>query len=251
MNLTVVQFNTLADNLAVDFPLCPPEYLKWDYRKNLILQKILNAHARIIALQEVDHFDDFFKNEMKEYFYEGLFVKKANSNDGCVVFYHKSLSLIRHQFIEYPNMNQRGIYCEFQLNDFAFAFVTTHFKAKLPFQDQRLIQADFLLKTIKLFNEKSLPCIIALDMNDTPDSPVYDKFIKEDFVSTYQNVDFTTFKVRKDGEFCRVIDYIFCKGLTDYSTYELPTKEMIGSNGLPSKYHPSDHLMLITYFAKD
>lgn len=73
-------------------------------------------------------------------------------------------------------------------------------------------------------------------------------------MSNDQEPSFTTWKFRRhDGiehEQCHAIDYIFYKpeGFTPIAILKLPTKEDIGSNGLPCTQYPSDHLALETVF---
>ena len=82
----VMQFNTLADELSDAFPFVDSSYLTWDYRKNAILEEIKRNSADIVALEEVDHFKDFFLPEMKRFGYEGEGLMKTNANNGYVCF---------------------------------------------------------------------------------------------------------------------------------------------------------------------
>jgi hypothetical protein len=98
-------------------------------------------------------------------------------------------------------------------------FVGTHLKAKKPYANIRRLQTKAILQYL---NDKE---------------PL-----------------FTTWKFREhDGieeEQCRTIDYIFYKpeGFVPIAILNLPSKEDIGRNGLPSNEYPSDHLAVETIF---
>ena len=102
--------------------------------------------------------------------------------------------------------------------------------------------------------------IVSGDFNGEANEPFYDIIYKAGFSSAYRTMLndreplFTTWKFRKDNdnevEQCRTIDYIFYKpeGFSPNAILSLPTKEDIGSDGLPSNEYPSDHLALQTIF---
>eukprot|EP00929_Paragymnodinium_shiwhaense_P069548 TRINITY_DN35072_c0_g1_i1.p1 TRINITY_DN35072_c0_g1~~TRINITY_DN35072_c0_g1_i1.p1 ORF type:complete len:163 (+),score=20.80 TRINITY_DN35072_c0_g1_i1:72-560(+) len=75
----IAQFNILADGLSGKskrlggFTECDPGALQWEYRKHRILEELFR-HGRppdIIALQEVDHFHDWFQPFLAELGYDG------------------------------------------------------------------------------------------------------------------------------------------------------------------------------------
>ena len=87
--LRLLQFNTLADGLCgadIDGPLggfdsVPPGALNWEYRKARLLEELMR-HGElpdIIAMQEVDHFYDWFEPELEKLGYSGTFLKKRHS----------------------------------------------------------------------------------------------------------------------------------------------------------------------------
>jgi mRNA deadenylase 3'-5' endonuclease subunit Ccr4 len=106
----------LADGLSAldkenpDYLRIPMDILKWEYRKDLILNEIVQYAPDIITLQENDHFFDFFLPEMSRRGYTGFFCPKPVSSclevstraDGCTVFINKStLSCISSYSITY------------------------------------------------------------------------------------------------------------------------------------------------------
>jgi len=252
MEVTVLQFNTLADTVSNSFPLCHPEYLSWSYRKKLILEKLLSNNIDVICLQEVDHYDEL-KDEMSKHGYHGIFKKKNGENkDGSVIFFSSRLSINRVQSFEYDSdMSQVGIIAEFSFSDHdphthTFIVATTHFKAKPEFEETRKRMANILLDKINEINIDFLPVIIALDMNAEPTSESY-AILSSSYKSVFEP-KFTTFKIRQH-KVCRTIDYIlYCRNVDVISKNNLPTEEEIGENGLPNQYHPSDHLDLMATF---
>jgi len=74
------------------------DILKWEYRKDLILNEIVQYSPDIITLHENDHFFDFFLPEMSRRGYTGFFAPKPRSPcldvstraDGSSIFINKS-----------------------------------------------------------------------------------------------------------------------------------------------------------------
>lgn len=142
-----------------------------------------------------------------------------------------------------------------------FVFLGTHFKAKKQFADSRTNQANALVEFLGQNYRKEQAVILAGDFNGETDEPFYDVLLKSEFASAYrtlmnnQEPAFTTwkFKSREEGkekEESRTIDYIFYRSshLIPVAYLELPTKDDIGPNGLPSPNYPSDHLALQSIF---
>ncbi|CAE7633604.1 CCR4-1, partial [Symbiodinium sp. CCMP2456] len=86
--VTVCTFNVLAE--ALEPTGCA---VSFDARKDGLLQEILRSQAEIVCLQEVDHFQDFFRPVLEGHGYEGYFVPKtkkpkgsANVTEGQAIF---------------------------------------------------------------------------------------------------------------------------------------------------------------------
>ncbi|CAE7533672.1 CCR4-1, partial [Symbiodinium microadriaticum] len=58
--------------------------VSFEARKDGLLQEILRSQAEIVCLQEVDHFQDFFRPELERHGYEGYFVPKTKNPKGSV-----------------------------------------------------------------------------------------------------------------------------------------------------------------------
>lgn len=82
------------------FIKCPKSALKWSDRGPLLLQEMLRANPDIMCLEEVDHYQDFFRPELSRHGYESTFFPKRYSPcllfpnnsgpDGCALFYRSA-----------------------------------------------------------------------------------------------------------------------------------------------------------------
>jgi CCR4-NOT transcription complex subunit 6 len=112
----VLTYNILCDKFATPqmYGYTPSWALKWDYRKEFILQEIMSYSADIVSLQEVDveQYEEYFSHHLSEQGYEGVFYPKSRVRtmrdeekrrvDGCAIFYKTSkFQLIEKQVVEY------------------------------------------------------------------------------------------------------------------------------------------------------
>jgi endonuclease/exonuclease/phosphatase family metal-dependent hydrolase len=195
VRFSVAQFNILADGLSAmrddlgGFTASPVAFLDWDYRKHRIVEELMRHGSTpdIIALQEVDHFYDWFEPVLNKHGYEGLFFKKPNSpcrssrdpslEDGCALFWkNESMKLVSFETMNYDRFDLHGKPLNEKSNQVALiavveplggipmAVATTHLlAAKTPEGERtRSQQINQLLGRLQQLN---LPCIIALDMN--------------------------------------------------------------------------------------
>ena len=105
--LSVVQYNVLAEGLSnpemsldAGFDSMPPERMRWAHRGALVLERLIEADADIVCLQEVDHYHDSVEPAMRAAGYAGLYREdewspcRANTNgalkDGVALFYRRS-----------------------------------------------------------------------------------------------------------------------------------------------------------------
>ncbi|GAU95840.1 hypothetical protein RvY_07385 [Ramazzottius varieornatus] len=93
----VISYNILADVYADQesslkdlFPYCPPEFMKSDYRRQLLVDEISGYNADLVCLQEVDTklFSRYFDRQFRRKGFEGVLLsKKGNIAEGVVTFY--------------------------------------------------------------------------------------------------------------------------------------------------------------------
>ncbi len=100
-NFTVLTYNILCHHFAppTTYGYTPSWALEWNYRRQTILQEIVNASADIICLQEVDcqQYAEFFHPELKKHGYDGAHYPRSRARtmsseeaklvDGCAVFW--------------------------------------------------------------------------------------------------------------------------------------------------------------------
>lgn len=96
----VMNWNVLADLYCTEsmYPYSEKWTLSWTWRKHLILKELKSMAADIITLQEVqkDAYDDWFKPQLAEAGYEGIYQQKKREPifhrgkyiaEGCATFY--------------------------------------------------------------------------------------------------------------------------------------------------------------------
>ncbi|KAK3148286.1 hypothetical protein QOZ80_3BG0293100 [Eleusine coracana subsp. coracana] len=100
-SFTVLSYNILADAYATSdtYSYCPTWALSWAYRRQNLLREIVDYHADIICLQEVqnNHFEEFFAPELDKHGYQALYKKRtievytgsSQAIDGCATFFRR------------------------------------------------------------------------------------------------------------------------------------------------------------------
>lgn len=255
-HIRISQWNILADGLAQNgnFKYCEPETLDWKQRHLNIISKINQSNSDVITLQEVNRLTDI-SNEYNSFMStkeSSPAIKYGYPADGIAILWKSHFKSIKQGIIKFTDNNdslysQEAIYVILQKSNIKFIVCSTHLKAKADYTDIRERQAKQLMNALdKLSNEYDCPVIIGCDMNDIPKSKPYLAIIEHTLKlkSVYENSRFTTWKFRND-EVKRVIDYIFISDKIKINKVEeLPDEVAIGSEGLPNKNYPSDHLML-------
>jgi mRNA deadenylase 3'-5' endonuclease subunit Ccr4 len=88
--VVVQQFNVLADSLSDAFPLVDPSVLTWTHRAPLLLAEIARADADLVALEEVDRYDDTFAPFFASRGFTSIYVPKVGADHGCVLAFRSS-----------------------------------------------------------------------------------------------------------------------------------------------------------------
>ncbi|EGG12502.1 uncharacterized protein MELLADRAFT_46528 [Melampsora larici-populina 98AG31] len=120
---TMMCYNILCERYASDrmYGYTPSWALNWEYRKDLILQELMQYGADLICLQEVDveQYEDFFVQNLKDQGYEGVFFPKSRARtmgseerrhvDGCATFFKTSIfQLIERECVEFNQIPMRS-----------------------------------------------------------------------------------------------------------------------------------------------
>ena len=263
--VSILQFNILADHLSDAFPLVDKDCLKWENRKTLILEHILQKSPDIICLEEVDHFTDWFQPELAKFGYTGYFITKKV--DGCALFFKHDkfragsggIRLIKlSDYLPAPfnkTSQQVAIVAHLRTLDFANIIIgMTHLKAKYGFDEMRLEQIKIVCEKINELRDylvDACPILLAGDFNADPDSNVV-KYVSQQFNSSLpldNSSFFTTWKIRPPEENKRTIDYIFhSNNLVCNDTFCPNDEATIPYPRLPSSIFPSDHLPIYARF---
>lgn len=268
------------------FIKCPIVALQWDYRKALIIKEILRSGADILCLEEVDHFEDFFKPTLAQHGFEGFFLPKIdspclafpvnNGPDGCAMFYRsEQFKLLRKKEVILKNIegvdsHQVALLAEFQKKQAvpgkacSIVVAMTHLKAKTEGKELRTAQGKHLIEEASAFSAPGQPVVIAGDFNATTKEGVYKHFSDNDshprlkLESSYKVARFskeeplfTSWKFRAKGEAKYTIDYIWYTPdtLCVEGVWEIPKEGAIGKDAMPCPVYPSDHAALCTSFS--
>ena len=227
----------------------------------------------IICLQEVDHFK-LIRKALCSIGYHGRFVPKPdspclylednNGPDGSAIFYKKEkFELISKssRALEVWGVKSNQVVLSLVLahkeSGKEVCVATTHLKARngALLSSLRNEQGKDTLDMLeKIVDDR--PVIIAGDFNAEPSEPIYKTLTENKKIpleSAYtidskekDRLEYTTWKIRETGEQKYILDYIFhSPQLETVSTLDMPTKDQVGPDRLPSLEFASDHLSLV------
>lgn len=121
-SFSVLSYNILCEKYATPqmYGYTPSWALGWDYRKELIMQEVMNYSADILCLQEVavEQYESFFLKHLEEHGYDGVYYPKSRARtmtgdekklvDGCAVFYKSAtFALVEQHMIEFNQIAMR------------------------------------------------------------------------------------------------------------------------------------------------
>lgn len=79
-------------------------YLSFKFRSVRILHEIRESNSDIICLQEVDHFDDFYKPRLEELGYD-LHTTFRREKDAVLIGFKKELlTIVEKEIVEYNDL---------------------------------------------------------------------------------------------------------------------------------------------------
>eukprot|EP00754_Rhynchopus_humris_P001023 Rhum_TRINITY_DN10644_c0_g1::Rhum_TRINITY_DN10644_c0_g1_i1::g.39450::m.39450/K18764/CCRN4L; nocturnin len=192
----VMQFNMLAEGLSAracdtppfeaekestsgGFTAVPDAVCDWSVRRYLLLEKILAVDADVVALEECDHFHDFFLPLLSLHGYKGVFVEKALSpclqfgyySDGVAVLYKEAVFEKKGHSQITKGCTHLCLSLEHRSTQVPFIVAATHLKAKATQENEelRLEQIDGLISHVDtVWAEMQAPS----EDGDTPQAPV-------------------------------------------------------------------------------
>lgn len=243
MSFSILTWNILADccadNSPQGFPHADPEILKWEYRSNLIVERVFKERHSIICLQEVEHPQPLI-DAAEKLGYGHDFTRSNGAKHGLLVMWLlKDFQLITSRSSKFTSSTQSYSMFVFNKN---LVVVTTHLKAKPEFSHVRSQQIKEILEIV---GKCQGPVIIAGDFNAIPTEDCITQ-VSNNFTNAFPECKFTTVKLRKELV-CRVIDYIWFKCLSLESAGLLPSQPPEHPY-YPNSQHPSDHIHLTATF---
>lgn len=193
--LKFMQFNVLADGLSGKdpekggFEAVPPLSLDWQFRRINLLREIFRQGVwpDIISMEEVDHYDDWFKPFLTALGYLGSFIAKPNSpckrtapdsglEDGCALFWRNdTVELKQLETMNYDNYAEDGTPTGEKSNQVAIlatlkvqgagpvVAAVTHLSAAKTPEGERS-RAHQMSELINRLSSLRLPCIVGLGL---------------------------------------------------------------------------------------
>jgi mRNA deadenylase 3'-5' endonuclease subunit Ccr4 len=98
-----MHWNALSQQLAIDFPRCPEQFLTWDHRRPLILDELTRYDPDVMCIAECDSYETTMLPFFSERGYVGIYKKKTGwHRDGIVVFYKTArLKLRKYEIVDF------------------------------------------------------------------------------------------------------------------------------------------------------
>jgi len=181
---SVLSYNILAECLAPRFKDdVPPEVLDFKNRCNGIVQNIKELNADVMILEEVDHFKDFYEQQIKNLGYQICYHQRPhNLGDGtCICFKPELFKLMSTKTLDYNKghkyendpifkQNNVGIYC--QLNHIKTGknlnVIGTHLYHHPKNEEVKYLQIGEILDFIQDNLDPRDYIIFGGDLNSTP-----------------------------------------------------------------------------------
>jgi len=122
----VMNWNVLADLYCTEsmYPYSEKWTLSWSWRKHLILKELKSMAADIITLQEVqkDAYDDWFRPQLAEAGYEGIYQQKKREPifhrgryiaEGCATFFKTTrFKRVDKHIVDYDKLSSVELRCQ-------------------------------------------------------------------------------------------------------------------------------------------
>jgi mRNA deadenylase 3'-5' endonuclease subunit Ccr4 len=250
--IKLTSYNILANSYVKPewFTRSQPKYLAWDFRKELLVNKLKDLQSEIICLQEVEPAAfDYLEKVLADHEYNGIYQQKKNRPDGCACFYnYKKLDFQGFETHYYNdrangenNSGHLAMIARFKFDVGLITIVNTHLKWDINKENNQIgyLQIKELIDLYISAGKNDYGWVICGDFNSQPGSPAIKELINNNFVDVYadkkQNTSNSNFKAKR-------VDYIFC------------TKEIVGApedileindqTPLPSHEDGSDHIAI-------
>jgi len=248
----VAHFNVLADELCVpgDFEGVDADTMKWETRRERLLDVITAARPDILSLVECDHYADFWQPRLAALGFAaaGYAVKHADGRKthGVALFMRRGGPFKIHCA---PLTLTSGVACVitgFEHTAEPRAYITvvaTHLKAKAA-EVERATQMNAIHDAVQGIG----PLIVVGDFNALTTEPGINLTMHELGLVHANPMAWTTWK-RRTGkeEVKRSIDHVYAdRSLHPVRYLDVPDNI---ATPLPGAHYPSDHLLVAVEFA--
>lgn len=209
LKFSIVSYNLLSDKLLFKnkflYEGCREDVLRWEFRKENLLNELLSYNADILCLQEVDadHYKDWFQPKLGEAGYIGVYNQRTGGKpDGCATFYKcLKFTLVKEKLIKYytrnvpvldkdnvgivvllkANMHEITQRSEKDKEPKMLCVANTHLLFNKKRGDIKLAQLTYLFAEVDnlamlsrdRLNEVYCPVILCGDLNSIPYSPLH------------------------------------------------------------------------------
>eukprot|EP00735_Rhodelphis_limneticus_P004450 TRINITY_DN16035_c0_g1::TRINITY_DN16035_c0_g1_i1::g.13814::m.13814 TRINITY_DN16035_c0_g1::TRINITY_DN16035_c0_g1_i1::g.13814 ORF type:complete len:439 (-),score=42.81,sp/A8MS41/CCR4D_ARATH/26.71/1e-27,Exo_endo_phos/PF03372.18/5.6e-18 TRINITY_DN16035_c0_g1_i1:438-1676(-) len=207
-SIKILTFNILAGNLGTSdhFPYVDPSRLEWSARRELIVSQILAVDPDVFCLQELNDYEEFFRDRFPAAGYASIYIKRPslhhspwsgeNKHDGCGIFFKADKFILQaRETIQYEDRHDRvGLAALLGPKDPLLSpllIATTHLywdSNKIETQIAELKQFEEWLEmhyqncTMQL--GKAPVVAVCGDFNNTPSSQIYKYMVSEFMRST-------------------------------------------------------------------
>jgi len=274
VNVSIMTYNVLAETYMspMRYAHCPEYARRWSYRGNRIISEISLYKPDILALQEVDHYYDFFEPKLAKLGYKGIYAKRSGLRlDGCALFYNTNFELVSHQLVEYNDLVQIHKNDTYKRDNVAIIatlrpktddpnlasqhviVATTHFYWDPKFAFVKREQGRLLLDRVrKVYDSESDAAVfIAGDFNSVPESDVYAAFYEDSLRLFSAYLPFGEPETHFTTHYYGCLDYIWHQPKNAHLIEVLkPVPKVLCENKceFPSPRFPSDHLPLMAKY---
>lgn len=292
----VMQFNLLAEGLSASPDVEPPfpfrsvpdwggfdhltdreQILDWRLRRWRLIEEILRFDPDVVAVEELDHFVDFFKPVMALAGYKGFWQGKPISpalqfgyyTDGAALFWKTSKftqvgRVVAGNFKKQDGSDANQVFLTVHLNHSSgrlVRFGAAHLKAKSG-EDNELLREHQANQLMDILSASPIPDNLVLcgDFNTEPfdmpqhkaravpailQAPAVNLRSAYPLPNSSDSGEYTTWKRRGAYEGRHVKDYIFhSESLRAAKILSVPQIEDVHPERLPGLQYPSDHIAI-------
>jgi CCR4-NOT transcription complex subunit 6 len=203
---SITTYNILADAYSEYHRDCRPEYLDFNYRKHKLSEELKNFETDFICLQEVDKYNEYFKNTLKSLGYQCEYVKRPSgyNPDGSLIAWKTSswrvLEVQKLNFNLHPKCesnsayrkNNIGLLIVFQhtSNQSTILIGTAHLYWDPALEYVKFLQGvNYLNEAYNLKNKYQCSVVLTGDFNSLPDSHLVNYIVNKPFKLSSSEVD--------------------------------------------------------------